>query len=136
MMYPTRMLMTGLLMAGALAVAPVGAVFASAPQYNTSNPTGTGLSGQALADVMNMNSLNIGIMNGFNPQQLMAASAGAMIGDALTNAMGIDGILGDLLKAGITVGITQGLDKITNGQMNVGMGNFEAMRDKRNKFRH
>lgn len=126
MMYLIRMRMTGLMLAAALAVVPFASPFAGAPQYNTSNPTGMDLSGQALANVMNMNSLNIGIMNGFNPQQLMAASAGAMIGDALTNAMGVDGILADLLKAGITVGITQGLDKITNGQMNVGMGNFGA----------
>lgn len=126
MMYPTRLLMTGLLMAGTLALAPVGTSFASAPQYNTSNPTGTDLSGQALANVMNMNSLNIGIMNGFNPQQMLTASVGGMIGDALTNAMGIDGMLGDLIKVGITVGVAQGLDKITGGQMNVSMGNFGA----------
>ncbi len=123
MMLMTRTHMTGLMMAAALALAPV-AGHASAPDYGTSNPY-SGMNMGSVMEAQNMiSSMSLAQANGFNIQGLASASLGSMLGSAVTQAMGLDGILGNVVQGVITAGVMQGMEKLSAGGS---MGNFGGL---------
>lgn len=118
----TRTQMTGLLMAAALVLAPLQA--GHAVNYGTSNPQ-SGLNMGEMMQAQNMiSSMSLAQANGFNIQGLASASLGSMLGSAVTNAMGIDGILGNVVQGVITAGVMQGMEKLGAGGA---MGNFGGL---------
>lgn len=117
--------MAGLTLAVALACAPVADSHAlSGADYGTSAPT-SGLNlASVLVDQNMINSLSLAQGNGFNIQNLASASLGSMIGSAVTNAIGVDGVLGNIVQGVITAGVMQGMQQLSSGGS---MGNFGGL---------